>query len=91
MSCVCLDKVEVSGEYKLSSGKITPSDEDKISSGSLQSGPLRRILSVSILGVVSKMCTVAAFGDGDEGLVEGLKISQGSAVVDRHVCAVDAV
>ena len=40
----------------MSSGKITPSEEERISSMSLDSEPLRRILSVSIVGLLVVGC-----------------------------------
>lgn len=35
--------------FVMSSGKITPREDERMSSGSLDSGPERRILSVSML------------------------------------------
>jgi hypothetical protein len=52
----------------MSSGKMTPSEEERMSSGSLDSEPLRRILSVSIF----ILFMVGVLGRGTSGFNAGL-------------------
>ena len=56
--------------FVMSSGKMTPREEERMSSGSLETGPERRILSVSMVfcfnddrsgGIILRFCRLTAW------------------------------